>query len=314
VEHFILGVQPLHLSVGRPYDRDSVRDELAARELISGEINLDSSVQAIPPVEVDPLAIDMDLAAHQLAAEEVIDDQGHHTALAAGGVSLVPRCLRVRRIGVSVQRGTDGSLDVCERQDGHAAVLHAPLTPGDSSVQVTTAAEADDDSVLSGAVIPDTARSVRAVRREQESPMAQPRTPREVFLALVNGIAEGNLDGLPELYAEQIDVVHPFDPLRGAPLGSRAELRARMEQLAARGPLPRRRVGNVTIHETTDPEVIVAELPGLPRPSRLGPGRRPNRRSLRGPERARRRSWPGRPVSLTVQHAQILKACSRCGR
>jgi uncharacterized protein len=89
--------------------------------------------------------------------------------------------------------------------------------------------------------------------------MAEPRSPREVFLALVNGIAEGNPEGLPELYAEKIDVVHPFDPLRGAALRSREELRERMEQLA-RGPRPRRRVGNVTIHETTDPEVIVAEF------------------------------------------------------
>jgi uncharacterized protein len=89
--------------------------------------------------------------------------------------------------------------------------------------------------------------------------MAQPRSPREVFLALVTGIADGNLDGLPELYAEQIDVVHPFDPLRSAPLRSRRELRDRMERLVA-APRPRRRVGNVTIHETTDPEVIVAEF------------------------------------------------------
>jgi len=33
-----------------------------------------------------------------------------------------------------------------------------------------------------------------------------------------------------------------------------------MEQRLAAGPWPRRRVGNVTIHETTDPEVIVAEF------------------------------------------------------
>ena len=89
--------------------------------------------------------------------------------------------------------------------------------------------------------------------------MAQPRSPREVFLTLVNGIAEGNPEGLPELYAEEIDVVHPFDPLHGAPLRSRDELRRRMGQLA-NGPRPRRRVGNVQIHETTDPEVIVAEF------------------------------------------------------
>jgi uncharacterized protein len=89
--------------------------------------------------------------------------------------------------------------------------------------------------------------------------MTQPRSPREVFLALVNAIADGDLDEVPGLYAEQIDVVHPFDPLRGAPLRSRDELRKRMESLAAR-PRQRRRVGNVTIHETTDPEVIVAEF------------------------------------------------------
>jgi len=90
--------------------------------------------------------------------------------------------------------------------------------------------------------------------------MAQPRSPREVFLALVNGIAAGDPDGLPELYAEQIDVVHPFDPLRGAPYRSREEIRKGMERLRAAGPRPRRRVGNVVIHETTDPEVIVAEF------------------------------------------------------
>ena len=90
--------------------------------------------------------------------------------------------------------------------------------------------------------------------------MAQPRSPREVFLALVNGIAAGDPDGLPELYAEQIDVVHPFDPLRGARYRSREEIRKGMERLRAAGPRPRRRVGNVVIHETTDPEVIVAEF------------------------------------------------------
>jgi uncharacterized protein len=89
--------------------------------------------------------------------------------------------------------------------------------------------------------------------------MAQ-RTPREVFLALVNGIAEGNPDGLPELYAEQIDVSHPFDPLHAAPIRSREEIRRRLAQLAAGGRRPSRRVGHVTIHETTDPEVIVAEF------------------------------------------------------
>jgi ketosteroid isomerase-like protein len=114
--------------------------------------------------------------------------------------------------------------------------------------------------------------------------MAQPPTPREVFLALVTGIAEGNPDGLPELYAEQIDVSHPFDPLHGAPLRSRAELCQRFTQMAAAGPRPKRTVGHVTVHETTDPEVIVAAfeyqgtteagepyaVPAVPGPHRAG--------------------------------------------
>jgi uncharacterized protein len=85
------------------------------------------------------------------------------------------------------------------------------------------------------------------------------RTPREVFLALVNGIASGNPDGLPELYAEQIDVSHPFDPLHAAPIRSREEIRRRLAQRAG-GPRRAMQVGNVAIHETTDPEVIVAEF------------------------------------------------------
>jgi len=61
---------------------------------------------------------------------------------------------------------------------------------------------------------------------ERRIPVAQPRSAREVFLALVNVIADGDLDEVPGLYAEQVDVVHPFDPLRGAPLRSRDELRS----------------------------------------------------------------------------------------
>jgi len=89
--------------------------------------------------------------------------------------------------------------------------------------------------------------------------MAQPLSPAEVFLALVNGVAEGRWEELPSLYAEQTDVVHPFDPLRQPALRSRDELR---EHFTPAGERPRvaRRVANVTIHQTTDPEVIVAEF------------------------------------------------------
>jgi uncharacterized protein len=89
--------------------------------------------------------------------------------------------------------------------------------------------------------------------------MAQPRSPREVFLALVNGVAEGRWDELPSLYAEQTHVVHPFDPLRAAALRTRDELREHFRPTDD-GPRLHRRPANITIYETTDPEVIIAEF------------------------------------------------------
>ena len=89
--------------------------------------------------------------------------------------------------------------------------------------------------------------------------MAQPLSPAEVFLALVNGVAEGRWQELPDLYAEQTNVVHPFDPLRQPALRTRDELREHFTPTDA-GPRPSRRAANITIHQTTDPEVIVAEF------------------------------------------------------
>jgi uncharacterized protein len=75
----------------------------------------------------------------------------------------------------------------------------------------------------------------------------------------VNGVAEGRWEDLPGLYAEQTDVVHPFDPLRAAALRTRGELREHFTRPGAR-PARQMRAANITIHQTTDPEVIVAEF------------------------------------------------------
>jgi uncharacterized protein len=85
------------------------------------------------------------------------------------------------------------------------------------------------------------------------------RSPREVFLALVDGVAQGRWEELPALYAEQTHVVHPFDPLRAPALRTRDELREHFRP-TGHGPTPRRRAAGITIHETADPEVIVAEF------------------------------------------------------
>jgi ketosteroid isomerase-like protein len=81
-----------------------------------------------------------------------------------------------------------------------------------------------------------------------------------VFLALVNGVADARWDDLPELYAERTHVVHPFDPRRAAPLLTRDDVRAHFGRVAGLRAAMRREPTNITIHETTDPEVIVAEF------------------------------------------------------
>jgi ketosteroid isomerase-like protein len=82
-------------------------------------------------------------------------------------------------------------------------------------------------------------------------------TPREVFDKLSEGITEGRWAELSGLYAENTVVEHP----QRQPAPTRIEGRASIHQhfsgaLAATVRLRRR---NVVVHETTDPEVIVAE-------------------------------------------------------
>ena len=84
-------------------------------------------------------------------------------------------------------------------------------------------------------------------------------TPREVFLKLVWGVSEGRWDELPALYAEQTYVEHPFSPFGVKPLRTREELREHFSA-GKRLPPPRQEPANITVHETADPEVIVAEF------------------------------------------------------
>ena len=86
-------------------------------------------------------------------------------------------------------------------------------------------------------------------------------TPKEVFLRLVHGVADREFDALPALYAEETDVRHPMSPYGGKPLLSRDALR---EHFGGSGPrvteVVRFQPDNIRIHETSDPEVIVAEF------------------------------------------------------
>ncbi|UOZ10644.1 nuclear transport factor 2 family protein [Amycolatopsis sp. WQ 127309] len=82
-------------------------------------------------------------------------------------------------------------------------------------------------------------------------------SPRDVFAALSDGIGEGRFGELSALYAEDTVVEHP----QAVPRPTRTTGRAAVHERFA-GPLAgmvRLKPKNVVVHETTDPEVIVAE-------------------------------------------------------
>jgi uncharacterized protein len=85
-------------------------------------------------------------------------------------------------------------------------------------------------------------------------------TPRDVFLALVHGVAEGRGAAIAELYAEETDVIHPFDPERAPAVRTRDELRAHFAAGVERSRRVRFTPQDIRIHETLDPEVIIAEF------------------------------------------------------
>ncbi|MGN9907032.1 nuclear transport factor 2 family protein [Phytohabitans sp. LJ34] len=90
--------------------------------------------------------------------------------------------------------------------------------------------------------------------------MTSDLSPREVFLRLVHGVCEGRWAELPDLYAERTHVTHPFHPLGAPALRDREEIRAHFAAAGSSGVSFDRRPANITIHETADPEVIVAEF------------------------------------------------------
>jgi ketosteroid isomerase-like protein len=97
-------------------------------------------------------------------------------------------------------------------------------------------------------------------------------TPEDVVRAVAAGVSRlmpGDLDAheretyageLADLHAERTNVVHPFDPLGGAPTQARDALRARFST-----PNPDRRIESMAstdmvVHRTGDPEVVIAEF------------------------------------------------------
>ena len=90
--------------------------------------------------------------------------------------------------------------------------------------------------------------------------MTLPMSPRDIFLSLVHAVCERRVADLPRLYAERTNVTHPFDPFGAPPLRTRDELRAHFAGGAESDERARFHPANITIHDTRDPEVIVAEF------------------------------------------------------
>lgn len=79
-----------------------------------------------------------------------------------------------------------------------------------------------------------------------------PATPAEVFTELTQRINEARWTDLADLYAEDVLVEHP---LRGTQVNGRKALADRFAKLGNAA----MKAVNVTVHETTDPELVVAE-------------------------------------------------------
>jgi ketosteroid isomerase-like protein len=83
-------------------------------------------------------------------------------------------------------------------------------------------------------------------------------TPRTVLERLLRGIERGDWHALANLYADDAQVDLPFALPAPRQLRGRAELRAHFAA-AASAPLEIS-VRDLVVHQTTDPEVIVAEF------------------------------------------------------
>jgi uncharacterized protein len=83
-------------------------------------------------------------------------------------------------------------------------------------------------------------------------------SPRAVFERLIQGISDGHWAELADLYAEDAVVAQPFAIPPRPPLRGREAIRAHFTGATAAG--IRLRARDIVVHETADPEVVVAEF------------------------------------------------------
>jgi uncharacterized protein len=87
--------------------------------------------------------------------------------------------------------------------------------------------------------------------------VTEPASPRQVVEALMRGISDQRWDELDALYVDDAVVEYPFALPAPRTLQGRVAIR---KYFAAAAALPLRlQTHNMTVHETADPEVVVAE-------------------------------------------------------
>ena len=88
--------------------------------------------------------------------------------------------------------------------------------------------------------------------------MSDPTSPRSVFESLLQRFSDGKWTDLADFYAEDAVVELPFAPPSPTRLQGREAVRA---HFAAAAGLPLKiRASNVVVHDTGDPEVVIAEF------------------------------------------------------
>ena len=88
--------------------------------------------------------------------------------------------------------------------------------------------------------------------------MSEPTSPRAVFERLIEGISAGRWDELADLYAEDAVVDQPLASAAPGHLEGRETIRAHFAGAAGIG--LRLVARDVVVHETSDPEVVIAEF------------------------------------------------------
>ncbi|HEY4019292.1 MAG TPA: nuclear transport factor 2 family protein [Pseudonocardiaceae bacterium] len=86
------------------------------------------------------------------------------------------------------------------------------------------------------------------------------RTPRQAFDELIRSTTSGDWEAFVALYPDDAVIEMPFAPPGVPAVSDGASLRERIIGMMTRGrPYDFDAADNVVVHETTDPEVIVAE-------------------------------------------------------